>query len=69
MSQGPGNRGWTPGRPQQVGFPCQMLLLELKTRLLQYHLRVDYEKTSKVSSLVQPCPKRHVDRVPGKTVF
>ena len=26
--------------PQQVGFPCQMLLLELETRLLQYHLRV-----------------------------
>ena len=25
-SRGPGNRGWTLGRPQQAGFPYQMLL-------------------------------------------
>ena len=29
MSWGPGNRGWTPGHPQQAGFPCQMLLCVL----------------------------------------
>ena len=56
MSRGPGNRGWTPGRSQQAGFPCQMLLWELRTRLLQYHLLVDYEKKSKVSPLVRLCP-------------
>ena len=26
MSRGLGNRGWTPGHPQQAGFPYQMLL-------------------------------------------
>ena len=48
MSRGLGNRGWTPGRPQQVGFSCQMPLLELLGDALSQETRRSCAKQNRV---------------------